>query len=537
MALVQQGEGSIKTGRTSAQISAARKQAQLEAAQKAATLAARATQAAKPVPVVPPVGTIGSSALKTIAIPESSVPQSVPNTNAYANAGANIVGTNLGSFTPDSNKSALMAQQETYTPPIQTSFTPDGNKSAAMAAAEAGISQQEINAADYIPQTQIQSQPFTNPDTPASQNPNIIFGSPQTRKDNTGGGNKTGISGSGSSRIGSSGGTGTGTGIASTTGTTDGTQAPPWKEYFDKAMNTQFAYDPATDNSYRQAASTLENQVTQMMVGRGGLYSSVAQSSLTSRLIDLQVTYQKTAYDNFKAEQDYYMKAASFVADRSDAEFNKNMTIAKFQADMQQQKYENNFKEAQFRVSQANASYSRQIAGAKASQAKAQSNLSMQMAQYQGLQNQYQKLASRWANDGVADYEVAKYFNVGVGADINNYQNRIYKKESELSASANSLSAMAQSIGDSEAYLYMLNGFQTEKEADASSKASSKAEQDNDYVVSLSSAMGLINSGSKTAIEVFNQAINNRDIAIATMGSSNYNKLIETLDKKVDSEK
>jgi len=138
----------------------------------------------------------------------------------------------------------------------------------------------------------------------------------------------TGVTGGAGTGTGGSGGGTTGgtTTTKTSTGTTiEGEPATDtWQNYYKKATETQFQYNPAEDQEYLRAASVLEQQVTDMMVGRGGLYSSVAHAALQSRLMSLQVDYQKMAYEKFTEERDYNMKIASFLADREDKEWQKN---------------------------------------------------------------------------------------------------------------------------------------------------------------------------------------------------------------------
>ena len=151
-------------------------------------------------------------------------------------------------------------------------------------------------------------------------------------------------------------------------------------------LNTMTAdWNPETDPDYTRDAQVLENKVAQMMVARGGLYSSVARAALQSSLIDLQSNYRKQAYDRFINERDFVFKQLSFVSDRMDAEFGKamslknydlavakeqfdqKMAIANFNAD---QKYRN----AQLSISRANASAAREAAAYQKQMAEAAYN-------------------------------------------------------------------------------------------------------------------------------------------------------------------
>lgn len=332
----------------------------------------------------------------------------------------------------------------------------------------------------------------------------------------------------------------TGTATKTTTGGTAGVTVPtvpstetqPWKEYMDKAMNTSFEYNPATDNEYKLASAQIEQQVTDMMVGRGGLYSSVAQSALTNKLMELQVAYQKQAYEKYLTERDYNMKVASFLAERSDTEFEQNLAVQKFNADLEQQKFNNSIATANLRIAQANAAYNRQVAEAKTQQANAQTALNMQTAEYMAASKEFEYMQNKWREDGVADYEIASYFNVPVGADVSSqYGNRITQAIYNLDSKAQAIAQQAKAIGDAETYLNALTGFQSENTTDSKvieqKYASAYAQEYNDIIAQ--------HQAGASYSDLLNYVTANYTQYVNAIGTSNYNRLINYLDDKVAS--
>lgn len=343
----------------------------------------------------------------------------------------------------------------------------------------------------------------------------------------TGGGTSTRKTGSGTSSGGTStGGTTGGTGTDSGAGATGG-----WQTYFDKAVNTEFNYNPAEDNEYRLAASQVEQKVTDMMVGRGGLYSSVAQSALTSRLMELQVAYQKQAYEKFKEERDFNLKLASFVADREDTEWEKSFKMAQFKADQDQRKFDNGIKSAQLRISQANAAYNRQIAAAKAKQAEAQNQYLMMKGDYEQNIKQYESLVAKWQQDGTADYEIASYFHVPLGTDVATRPDRIDDALRALETQGQSVINYAQSTNDGKLYLDALEDLYKESSDPATI---SKAYEQN-YASAYNSAINAVQSGASWT-EVYNDAYGSSTQLLDELGQDNYARFMRELAAKAEKE-
>lgn len=196
-------------------------------------------------------------------------------------------------------------------------------------------------------------------------------------------------------------------------------------------MNTMSPeWNADADPEYQRDAVQLENKVAQMMVARGGLYSSVARAALSSSMIDLELGYRKQAYERFINERDFVFKQLAFVSERIDAEFQKSMTLKNYELAVQKEQFDQQMAIAQFKAEQAAraASLSIQRAQLKASQERAAAEkqlayaASQQQATYNKLNNegvqlkvQKQKL-SNWIDDyykhGTLSAEAQSYLGV-----------------------------------------------------------------------------------------------------------------------------
>lgn len=223
-----------------------------------------------------------------------------------------------------------------------------------------------------------------------------------------------------------------------------------YKDIFAEVQTEQFVYDSAADEGYRIAASNVENEVAQMMVGRGGLYSSVATNAVQSRLMSLQIDYRKNAYEQFLTERNFkmqmaqflagrddqeyarYMDAVKFQANRDDEAFNRSMQIAKYEADrsdeefkrgmqiaeynmrLQQQQFTQAIQKQNLALSQAQFSYRKQIDSLEREIAGQREALNTGVATYQNESSQFEAMKKKWAseNGGYATAEVAAYFGI-----------------------------------------------------------------------------------------------------------------------------
>lgn len=172
---------------------------------------------------------------------------------------------------------------------------------------------------------------------------------------------------------------------AAQTGAQSGTEASPeqlasaaattgiqsrYTQLFDQLNTMTPEWNPDADPDYQRDAAKLENKVTQMMVARGGLYSSVARAALQSGLTDLELGYRKQAYERFTSERTFVFQQLQFVAQRIDAEFEKAMAVKNYELAVQKEEFDQRMAIAQFKADQAAkaASLSIQRAQLKASQ-------------------------------------------------------------------------------------------------------------------------------------------------------------------------
>ena len=340
-------------------------------------------------------------------------------------------------------------------------------------------------------------------------------------------------------------------------------------EYMDNLKNMKFEYNTATDPDYQREAANLENQVAQMMVGRGGLYSSVTNSALQSGLMQLQGTFRQQKYDEFLADRDYNMKLAqmtyekqnndftkamqliSYQTDREDTAWNQTqqlaefeltkqkemfdqqMSIAAYKADRDDAAFSKSMQQQQLSISKANAAYNKQVAQAKTEQASAQTALNMQTAEYMAASQEFEYMQNKWREDGAADYEIASYFNVPIGADVSSqFGNRITQALYNLDSKASALAQQAKSIGDAETYLNVLTGFQSESTVDPKAI---EQQYNSAYAQEYNDLIAQHQAGSSYS-DLLTFMTSNYSSFVDEMGTTNYNKLIGYLDGKVSSE-
>jgi len=344
---------------------------------------------------------------------------------------------------------------------------------------------------------------------------------------------QSGGGGGGSGYGGTDGTSSTTTTTTSAGGETTAEQPPAWKEYFDKANSLEFAYDPSTDNAYKLAASQVEQQVTDMMVGRGGLYSSVAQSALTSRLMELQVSYEEKAYERFLEDRNYYMELASFVADREDTAFEQSLALDKFKADLDQQKFENNIAMKELAIQQANAAYSRQYSKATEEQEYSEGQLGIMQVDYDQAVSTYNELVARWKSNDVADYEIASFFGVATGTSYSSGTTKRNQAYSAIQASASELVAYARKVENDEAYLLALEAVKAGSSSTSYSTTTTQtqANYDSNYTATYNLVVGYHRDG-KSWDEIKTYVMGKSTEFKNAIGTTNYNLLISYLTRK-----
>lgn len=332
---------------------------------------------------------------------------------------------------------------------------------------------------------------------------------------------------------------GSGTQTTNTTTTSGGstpagtTQESAWKPFADQAAQMKFSWNSATDPDYLQEASNLENQVAQMMVGRGGLYSSVYQSALQSRLTQLQATMRQEKYQEFLQERTWLMQQAEFYADREDADFSKNMQMLNYQMDLDNQKFNQQMARAELALAQAKFNFSKQQANLATQQAttKAQeSNLNEQYTTYNELFKKYQ---SQWASSGYPSAEVQAFFGVSASDSFwgANAQSAIDNTRASIDFVRQSALQYALEANDIDSVIAASKGFATGSDAEITQMA-----QESKYNTLKFDIMRQIDSGSEAMTALTNVKYQKAEI-INTIGQTGYNKLLVDLQTMVNAYK
>jgi len=244
--------------------------------------------------------------------------------------------------------------------------------------------------------------------------------------------------------------------------------------YQKQLENMQFDYNPQTDQDYLESASALENQVAQAMVGRGGLFSSVAQSAYQSRLISLQNDFRTQKYNQFVQDRDFTLSLAKQWSDEQATKWQQAQTEKEFKFAQQKEQFDQQMAIANYNLQVQAQKFSQQQARAAAAQKKADAiaaqeaeNSKTQLAQrtmiIQGNaiiakkeREKYNSLLSEWEQTGYASTEVSSYFNVPYGGNISKYAGRIQGKNSYLSNIESTIINDAYNLGLDSDYLDMI---------------------------------------------------------------------------------
>lgn len=349
------------------------------------------------------------------------------------------------------------------------------------------------------------------------------------------------------------------------------------EKYLKQIQGLKFAYNAQSDPEYRQAASQLENQIAQMMIGRGGLYSSVTNAALQSGLMNLQVSYTKMAYERYLQERDYLFKLADFTAGREDAawqkqfsekqykasrddawfarkmankefaagredaafqkqmaektyksgredaEWEKNFNMAKFNADLEQQKFENGLAQQQLAIQRANAAYNRQAAKTAGDAANARALAETTGAKYRTQRDLADRLKAQWASSGYPSAEVQSFFKVSGSTTFfsSGAQNAISNKDGEISGIKNYAARLAEEALAADLVLAAGNDWiATDDPATVA-----KTTMDGNYNSTKYKMMTSINS-AETARQAYNGLMSDKNSLISYMGVGNYEKLL-----------
>lgn len=348
----------------------------------------------------------------------------------------------------------------------------------------------------------------------------------------------TGYTGGSASGGGGSSGTGTG-GSGGTITTPEPTSGTSDNEYFDKLKTMNFEYDVSQDKQYLQAASMLENQVVQMMVGRGGLYSSVTQGALSSKLIELQVAYEKLAYQEFKEERSWNLQMASFIENKNATKFNQDMQIAQFKAQREDAAFSKTMQTKQYNLSAANASFARSQTKLAAQKETTSNQLALSMVDYDYAVTKKTELLKRWQQNGRSDPEINAFFglkyNEPMGSTASTYA--IYQKTQQLKTMLTGIQSTAREVGAVSAYQASLTGF-TEQQIAPTTYSYSDIKKDitlggtssqlDNYRYEVSASTLGVNTKAE-AQSAIAKALTSKQTLIAEMGTNYYNLMMDEL--------
>jgi len=256
----------------------------------------------------------------------------------------------------------------------------------------------------------------------------------------------------------------------------------------------QFDYNPATDANFLRDAATLENTVTQMMVGRGGMYSSVSQSALQSRMASLQLDYTRMKYDEFKEERAYKMDLAQMENTKRNTYFNQIMDLANFgmkqeQWQLDQEKWrvqqdqlawENSWKQIQYENELADRALNKQWAiedrnraisdaAAQKQMQMASAELSANMADAQSRftefifqKKSFDTAIQKWSKQKLADTEIVRAMarlgiTVPINASFGDYTSKINMGYSILDTMQEDIQGAMYGLNMDAEYLSMIN--------------------------------------------------------------------------------
>jgi len=261
-------------------------------------------------------------------------------------------------------------------------------------------------------------------------------------------------------------------------------------DLFERLNTMQSEWGPETDPDYQRDAVSLENQVAQMMVARGGLYSSVARAALQASLVSLQSNYRKQAYDRFIQERNFVFQQLQFVSQRIDAEFEKAMSQKNYELAVQKEQFNQQMAIAQFNADQAYRQQQLSISRANAENARRQANYQQQLAeaamnqqnQYNYYENmrsnatgqtaQYEKYMKEWQNTGTLSTEAATFLGIS-SADLGSWSSAVQgfaNKRREIDNMNTTALDGLRSLGDAEVTLGTYNDFYEQNTAPKSSK-------------------------------------------------------------------
>lgn len=355
-----------------------------------------------------------------------------------------------------------------------------------------------------------------------------------------------------------------GTETESTEGT-EGTSGAPSGEVVVPIMTEQnqslaqlnaltFEYDPSTDKDLAMQMANVENAIIQSMIGRGGLYSSVAQSAVSAKMMDLSIEYEKIAYDKYVSNRNWLMSMAQFEQDRLNTAWTQNFQTAQFNAQLEQNRFENEMAAAQFQFQIEKEEFDRKMRIAAANRAaaslalqKQQAALHAQQQQQQAAivnalytnkieQNKFNEYAAQWQKEGKASKEVAAYFSaygIYAGASYNDAisQKILTKKEKLIKQDAYKISSIASELGQAEIAVSYLDTYvqPSYAQVQGTSELNSSLDMKANYISTLNYLTDMASEkGVNNAIAA---AQTQRNKIVASSGEYYYTELLNNLYK------
>lgn len=186
---------------------------------------------------------------------------------------------------------------------------------------------------------------------------------------------------------------------------------PQPNQFLEELTQMQFEYDPFQDEEYLRRAKDFELQVTDMMVGRGGLYSSVGAEALKASLIQLQADMTEQKYQQFLQDRNFTFQMASFVADENQRAFSNYMQQQEFAFAQDKEAWDRQTWSAEFEFAKEKEEFDRYTWQEEMNYKKAQAQFDqqMQIARYNlSVQSQRaQEQRARYEMEKAA--EAAKY--------------------------------------------------------------------------------------------------------------------------------
>jgi len=347
-------------------------------------------------------------------------------------------------------------------------------------------------------------------------------------------------------------------------------------QLIEEIINSEFSYDPESDPAYKTAVDQASQGVINEMVQRGGLYSSVAQNALATRMMDLQGVFYDRAYQKYSDERAFKLNLAQLAYSREDEQWNRYIQALTYNADRgdeawrrQLQAAENIREEkrldlayAQYQADREDEAFDRQRAINAENRANAQFALQKQMVQLEVQQQQmagqlqgealryqvdsaaYDQFYSEWRKTGSISSQAAAFLGVSPSANSMQIISSFRQKRKAIEATGQNVEYLSSVTGD---YSVMMDAAkQTMAPVDSSEFANLTADQimnnplkyvGSGYISNLADAQAKI--GRITTVDGARQMIHELDEnmweTIGSVGESGYKVLVTAAQDKMNS--